>query len=790
MSFSSRKLLTKIYDLNINISNSKKKKGINNYGIKNKINRNKETKNIREVINTERNVKDNNKIKLNQENLKTIDTNKFPIIPKLNLNNINNKINGIDENKEIKEIITTKENTEKNILLDYQLIEASSEDNNHPLNELKNSINNLGWQSARFCEYPQYIFIQFIKPVFIKKIEISLHENNIPSIIKFYSYSPKNKNELISNYKEASYEFIGIIKTNINEKTNHKMKDFCRIYPNVKSLFLKIELEKNYFNIHNLFNQIGLMKLDFFGEYLDYIGGSEENNKIFLKYTLKKNNYDDIDLIGICDEQLNELKKQMKHNIDIENYMECKEIKTKREKIKLYGQKICELETEKKIALNNADFSKAIQIKNLIDKIKIAILNISNPNISRLNENKLILSDRYIEKNFYNDKIYQKKYSDFLNNINEKFNENNLCFENINISPLGSHDETVLPSVLRKLKKEENKVEKEIDEINKGKLENISNVILEEYIGITEVLGEENMKKIFSKQILWKEEGLNILKDKLFDILNYNKKDYNEIINNIFKLCISLLEETHPSIVIKIIDIIKNLFNYIQNKKIKTDLEEEIKNDLLIKIKKKLGDINPKIRAKAVILYSYMLSLEFCDFDSLIEKLIKEDINNNKSNNLIMAKLDIFNYVFNSFDELIKSNRADKNKFPADLIIDYLIKNISNNNIDIRKKVRNIMKLLLNIFGVENFLKKLDMINEREMIELMNEIPELEEFLYDKINIKKKLQKIKNNEKNIFNNKSINVKSKRNTKLLFKINKSFSTKKDVKDKSLHIKGIK
>ena len=113
MSFSSRKLLTKIYDLNINISNSKKKKGINNYGIKNKINRNKETKNIREVNNTERNVKDNNKIKLNQENLKTIDTNKFPIIPKLNLNNINNKINGIDENKEIKEIITTKENTEK-----------------------------------------------------------------------------------------------------------------------------------------------------------------------------------------------------------------------------------------------------------------------------------------------------------------------------------------------------------------------------------------------------------------------------------------------------------------------------------------------------------------------------------------------------------------------------------------------------------------------------------------------------------------------------------------------------
>ena len=182
-----------------------------------------------------------------------------------------------------------------------------------------------------------------------------------------------------------------------------------------------------------------------------------------------------------------------------------------------------------------------------------------------------------------------------------------------------------------------------------------------------------------------------------------------------------------------------------------------------------------------------MLSLEFCDFDSLIEELIKEDINNNKSNNLIMAKLDILSYVFNNFDSLLKAKRTDKNKFPADLIIDYLIKNISNNNIDIRKKVRNIMKILLNIYGVEKFLKKLEIINEREIIELMNEIPELEEFLYDKINIKKKLQKIKNNEKNIINNKSININSKRNTKLLFKTNKIFSTKKSIKDKSLLIK---
>jgi len=79
------------------------------------------------------------------------------------------------------------------LLLDYKFIESSSEDDNHQLKELKNCLNGSGWQSERFCQYPQYIYIQFIKPVFIKKIELILHEKNIPSIIKFFSYYQKEE---------------------------------------------------------------------------------------------------------------------------------------------------------------------------------------------------------------------------------------------------------------------------------------------------------------------------------------------------------------------------------------------------------------------------------------------------------------------------------------------------------------------------------------------------------------------------------------------------------------------
>jgi hypothetical protein len=84
----------------------------------------------------------------------------------------------------------------------------------------------------------------------------------------------------------------------------------------------------------------------------------------------------------------------MKYNIEIEDYMVCKEIKFKREKIRLYGKKLQELESEKTMALNNEDFSKVLKIKNSIDKIKIELLNIANSNSAQIDDNNLF-SDRY-----------------------------------------------------------------------------------------------------------------------------------------------------------------------------------------------------------------------------------------------------------------------------------------------------------------------------------------------------------------------------------------------------------
>ena len=853
MSLSSRGLLTKIYDSNNNPSNLAIKKkstlSFNSAGKKKKIKLknfisskiNEKEKGNEEDINDDK-IKKIKKNIINKEQIKSIleekekenekenNLNKFPIIPKLNYPN--NKI--IEENKtKIKKVLKIKNTNEKknqetfdkNILLNYKIIESSSEDSSHPLRELRKGLSGQGWQSSRFSNFPQNLYIQFYQPVLIKRIDLVLHETNIPSIIKFYSFFPKNKDEYISNYKQVNYDYIGFIRTDTNERSNFESRESRKIYINSKALFLKIELEKNHFNNFNLFNQVGLFKLEFIGDYLPYVGGNNKNNTLVLKHATKRNFQNDMDLESICGQKLTELKKLMNYNIEIENYMECKEIKYKIEKLRLYGKRIYDLESEKNIAINNEDFSKAIEIKNLVDKLKININNIdTHPNSPRLNESNLFLND------IDNQTIKTKKYSNIpidLNNIppisnsyefsvinesiistlndnNNSNNNNNQNYHfsnknNNNISILnntlsqgnnnpvitedffGSYDETILPTVLRRLNNEEAKKEEETGEVEKGELLQIPQKLLEEFILIANVIGEENLRKIFSKQILWKEEGLKIVIENINDIIIKNNNS-NDIISSILKLSMILLEDKHPSSVIKTLEIIIKLFEYIKNNNIKLDIPPKITDGLLIKIKEKLGDVNPKVRAKSVSLYCYMLSLNFCDYNNLISELVEEDIKNNnkyipRSSNLILGKLDIFINILNNFDDSIKMKRTDKEEFPSSLVMDYLIYNVSHNKPEVRKKTRIAINLFLKIFGIPKFKKKLERIDERELIKLINEIPDLEKYFPDiEINHKNDTIKISNSKGSLYNKEKINFQKKKISKLFFKKNKRLSKK--------------
>ena len=148
--------------------------------------------------------------------------------------------------------------------LNYKIIKlSSSEDSSSGSNQKIISFEN-SWSSEMFCSYPQQIIIQFDNPVNLRQINIISHEKKISEKISFFSFCPQ-KDIYIPNYNIVNYENIGFINFNQNFASNFQTRELQKILINIKCLYLKIELEKNYINDYNPYHQVGLVNIDFYG---------------------------------------------------------------------------------------------------------------------------------------------------------------------------------------------------------------------------------------------------------------------------------------------------------------------------------------------------------------------------------------------------------------------------------------------------------------------------------------------------------------------------------------------
>jgi centrosomal protein CEP104 len=306
------------------------------------------------------------------------------------------------------------ENTQK---LKFRLIEATSEDPNNPLFELIRGSESSGWMSSRFCTYPQEIIIQFLSPVNLKQINILSNEKKISSMIEFYSYYPSGNSDYFTNYKLVSYEKLGYIRMDSNSKSKYRAREFRKVFINTNCIYLKLVMNKNYVNKYNVFNQVGLIGLEFMGTPINY-----KHNELYLKESLKEYDLKEYELDDISQEKLKIMKTQQEEAIKIEDYDEAKRLKKLIDRIKFIGRKIHELEVQKKIFINNEDYDNAKIIKLEIDRLKSNLKNVDKniainaQNIS-VENNKSSEGDEIITENYHkdisvlNDTIQQEKES-------------------------------------------------------------------------------------------------------------------------------------------------------------------------------------------------------------------------------------------------------------------------------------------------------------------------------------------------------------------------------------------
>ena len=718
--------------------------------------------------------------------------------------------------------------------LTYNFINFTSQDPFHPINSLlqKNNITQGGWVSNRYCIYPQEILIHFPTKVNIRQINIVSNESKIPKMIEFINCIPVGeKNKFIINNNNNSkiipsefiYENIGSIKFSSNTESNYKSRELVKTYVNVNSEYIKLKIHRNYTNSLNMFCQVGIVSLEFLGTKKEIkkkliIDNNNKNNNINnneSNISIHKNDTME-SLFDLCFEEdgmdekfidekmdkttsdkVKELMEEMNKKKESEEYDECKIIKDKIDKIRKISLKIYTLEEEKKEFANKNDFDKAKEIKFTIEKIKKLLeFYIMDNNYKNQNENnKIIMNKNKINNN--------RKM--FVSKSQEEIKNNDFI----------EYDEIILPVVLKKIKKNnisfynngENSGES-LDNINSGEtmekepLEELNNDLRNKYDLLICFVGEETLRKIFSKFIYYKEEGFDTLKIKVKEIINEQKNtsEANKYIVMLIDIIYNFLDDKHPSIVYKCLDIFSNILEAIEEKSRKSQVSYDftITKKILNKIKEKLNDISKKVRKKASDLYCFMLETDFCEYNTLLIELIENEVyshynkylltinKNNRfkfnlydnynynskyevksSKQLIITKMDIFLRVLNNFNDAIKKNKTDKQKFPKNILGDFIIMNINHPKDEVREITKDVMVKFIGIFGNNIFKKMQLVINDKELNKIFQDKKELK-LAYNNL-------KNKNNENEDKNQKDININTNSNVNTNSNINVSNST---------------
>ena len=717
--------------------------------------------------------------------------------------------------------------------LTYNFINFTSQDPFHPINSLlqKNNITQGGWVSNRYCIYPQEILIHFPTKVNIRQINIVSNESKIPKMIEFINCIPVGeKNKFIINNNNNSkiipsefiYENIGSIKFSSNTESNYKSRELVKTYVNVNSEYIKLKIHRNYTNSLNMFCQVGIVSLEFLGTKKEIkkkliidnnnknsnINNNESNISIHKNDTVESlfdlcfeedgmdEKFIDEKMDKTTSDKVKELMEEMNKKKESEEYDECKMIKDKIDKIRKISLKIYTLEEEKKEFANKNDFDKAKEIKFTIEKIKKLLeFYIMDNNYKNQNENnKIIMNKNKINNN--------RKM--FVSKSQEEIKNNDFI----------EYDEIILPVVLKKIKKNnissfynngENSGES-LDNINSGEtmekepLEELNNDLRNKYDLLICFVGEETLRKIFSKFIYYKEEGFDTLKIKVKEIINEQKNtsEANKYIVMLIDIIYNFLDDKHPSIVYKCLDIFSNILEAIEEKSRKSQVSYDftITKKILNKIKEKLNDISKKVRKKASDLYCFMLETDFCEYNTLLIELIENEVyshynkylltinKNNRfkfnlydnynskyevksSKQLIITKMDIFLRVLNNFNDAIKKNKTDKQKFPKNILGDFIIMNINHPKDEVREITKDVMVKFIGIFGNNIFKKMQLVINDKELNKIFQDKKELK-LAYNNL-------KNKNNENEDKNQKDININTNSNVNTNSNINVSNST---------------
>jgi hypothetical protein len=139
--------------------------------------------------------------------------------------------------------------------LRFKVCYCSGEDPDFPASELNaHTPHTRGWQTPRFCEYPQEIGIQFASVSDIQQLQVLSHQSKIATRIEIF-VGTAVEGDPRPAYSRAKFKRMGYVSLDPNERSNFQARELKTVQFNANGLFLKLIIHKCSVNRLNIYSQ-------------------------------------------------------------------------------------------------------------------------------------------------------------------------------------------------------------------------------------------------------------------------------------------------------------------------------------------------------------------------------------------------------------------------------------------------------------------------------------------------------------------------------------------------------
>ncbi|KAG0555358.1 hypothetical protein KC19_12G163700 [Ceratodon purpureus] len=271
--------------------------------------------------------------------------------------------------------------------LPFNVVYCSGQDEDYPASELNNGVLSRGWQSSRFCYYPQEIVLELQWPSRIINMQLLSHEFKIPTKVEvFVSLIVPYVHEAIGQMKR-----LGYLALDCNERSGHQARELKSVYIDSPATVVRLVFHNCHCNDYNAYNQVGLMALILTGEPLDeqqWTLLTQPGFEDLLQTPRKQSRNSKLEEAKMqgssrssperkCDVDIStanrilQLQEEKNSAVLGEDYDEAKRLKGLIDRLKIIGEEIKQLENKKQLAVENEDYDTAKSCKKEIEKLRL-----------------------------------------------------------------------------------------------------------------------------------------------------------------------------------------------------------------------------------------------------------------------------------------------------------------------------------------------------------------------------------------------------------------------------------